>query len=316
MDYQESLTLQLHYYFSNKETHAMNAKVHNDCDKHFINALQLLNKYLDSPFEVIVFAKEEGGILDHYKIAIKDPLILIILTTLISSTTQQFFTSNFPPAINVTEQTKNKLTNLANIKELIRTGALTPEEFEYITSKDKDLRKLKSNFYKSAKKEKTITSIEIQAIDQNTNPVFEKKSICYNDFDNCILTEEQKKTDAIIDAKIYIVSPVLIRGRKDYWKGIFNDKPIEFRVSDKVFLNYVYNHVIKFSNGTFIICKMKVTTTTYSNDENDKISRNIIDVTEWGDDENMIHSVVKRKRRSDSNINNSNQGNNLFSGIN
>lgn len=229
---QESITLQLHYYFSNENSHSMNAKVHNDCDKQFIQAVQILNKYFDNPFEVIVFAKDEGGIKDIYQIIIKDALVLILLTALITSTTQQFVTSNFAPAINVTEETKNKLDNVDKIKELIKSGSLTEEEFDYITSNDKELRKLKSNFYKSAKKEKTITYIEVEAIKQDATPVFEKKSITYSEFDNCILTEEQEKSETEIDAKVYIVSPILIKGRKDLWKGIYNDDSIEFKISD------------------------------------------------------------------------------------
>ena len=75
MNNQESITLKLHYFFSNTYSHSMNARVHNDCDKQFIHAIQLLNKYFDNPFEVIVFAKDEGGIKDHYQIIIKDALV-------------------------------------------------------------------------------------------------------------------------------------------------------------------------------------------------------------------------------------------------
>ena len=128
---------------------SMNAKVHNDCDSQFVQAIQILNKYFDDAFDVIIFAKNLGGIKDfHSKIVIKDPLLLIILTALLTSSTQQFFTSNFTPSINVTGETKNKLDNIVKIKELIKSGSLTDEEFEYITSNDVEFRKLKSNFYK------------------------------------------------------------------------------------------------------------------------------------------------------------------------
>lgn len=296
----ESITLQLHYYFNLDDSHSMNARVHNECDRHFIHAVQLLNKYLDEPFEIIVFAKEEGGIKDLYKIIIKDPLMLIILTALITSTTQSFFESRFRPAINATEETKNKLENIEKIKELIKSSTLSEEEFDYVTSHDKELRRLKSQFYKSAIKEKQITKIEVEAKRKDDSPIFPNKTIDYSDFDKCILQEEQEITESEIDAKIYIVAPILTKGRKDHWKGTLNGESIEFRVTDKVFLENVYQHIIKFSNGTFINCKMLITTTTYIIDEKEKLSRNVFDVTAWGEDDTSVRKVTKRKKHSGS----------------
>lgn len=313
MENQESITLQLHYFFSNTDSHSMNARIHNECDKQFIQAIQLINKYLDDSFELEVLAKDEGGIKDLYKILIKNPLVLIILTALITSAANQFFISNYAPAINVTEETKNKLENIEKIKEIIKSGNLTDKEFDYIIENDRDLRKLKSNFFKSAKKEKTINLIEVEASKQDKTPIFEKKSISFADFDNCILTEEQEKKEIEIDAKIYIVSPILIRGRKDLWKGLSNDEPIEFRVSDKIFLENVYQHIIKFSNGTYINCKIRIVRTTSSIDEKEKISREVFDISSWGDDIANTRTLLKKKKKSSSNDSNNNEISSLFS---
>lgn len=300
MDNQDSITLHLHYFLNNKNLHSMNAKVHNECAKQFIQAIILLNKYLDEPIELEVFAKEEGGVKDLYKVIIKNPLILIVLTALITSAINQFFTSNFPVAINITDETKNKLENLLKIKEAIKTGLLTKEDFDYIVENDNDLKKLKSSFFKSAIKEKRINSIEIDAIKQDKTHIFKKIKINSSDFEACILPDEQKIIETEIDAKIHIVAPVLIRGRKDYWKGIYNGQSIEFRVSDKVFLENVYQHIIKFSNGTYINCNMKITKTTSTIDETEKISRNVFDVVSYGDDE-KFNTIYKKKTRENSN---------------
>ena len=309
-----SITLQLHYFLNDKDLHSMNARVHNECAKQFIQAIALLNKYLDEPIELEVFAKNEGGVKDLYKIIVKNPLLLIIITALITSAVNQFFTSNFSPAINHTEETKNRLENLLKIKEAIKSGTLSSEEFDYIAENDKDLKKIKSNFFRSAKKEKRIDSIEIDAIKQENQTVFEKVTINSVDFDNCILPTELKSTITEADAKIHIVAPVLIQGRKDFWKGIYNGVPIEFRVSDKVFLENVYQHIIKFSNGTYINCSMKVTKTTSTIDDSEKISINVFDIVSYGDDENF-RMVYKRKNRIETTSNNENLTPSLFAEI-
>lgn len=314
MDNQKSITLQLHYFLNDKNLHSMNAKVHNECAKQFIQSIALLNKYLDEPIELEVFAKDEGGVKDLYKIIIKNPLLLIIITALITSAVTQFFTSNFSPAINHTEETKNKLENLLKIKEAIKTGTLTSDEFDYIVENDKDLKKLKSNFFRSAKKEKRIDSIEIDAIKKENQTIFEKVTINSVDFDNCILPAELKSTVTEADAKIHIVAPVLIQGRKDFWKGIYNGIPIEFRVSDKVFLENVYQHIIKFSNGTYINCGMKITKTTSTIDDSEKISINVFDIVSYGDDENF-RTIYKRRNRLDTTSNDENTTLSLFAEI-
>lgn len=296
MSNQESILLQMHYHFKDENSHSMNAIIHNECEKQFIHALKLLNKYLDTVIIIKVIAKDEGGIKDIYEISIKNTLILIILTALITSSMQQFFTSNFRPAINVTEETKNKLDNLSKIKEMLKEGNLTSEEFDYIVENDKDLKKLKSNFFKSAKQEESITKIEFEDISPNSIPIFDKQTIEYSDFDKCIIIEEQEKNDSDIDAKIYIVAPVLVRGRKDHWKGIYEEESIDFKISDKDFLEKVYEHEIKFCNGTYINCKMKIIRTLNKNDNTEKINREIIDVENWGDEDGFRILSKKKKK--------------------
>ncbi|HBK82027.1 MAG TPA: hypothetical protein DDZ41_00250, partial [Flavobacterium sp.] len=133
--------------------------------------------------------------------------------------------------------------------------------FDYIASNDKDLRKQKSNFFKLAKKEAEITKIETTTItNSNIQPtiiIVERK-----DFDSFILTQTTEQTEETQDAKIYIVAPILIKGRRDAWKGIFENNNIDFKVADKEFLAQVWNKQINFQNGTFINCELKTTTST------------------------------------------------------
>lgn len=294
MENQDFIELELHYFFEDITSHSMNAKIHNECDKYFINTLVHLNKYLDIPFEVEVLAKEEGGVRSIYKICIKNPLVLIVLTALVTSSIQQFFTSNFAPAINISEGVKNKLDNVEKIKERIKSGNMTEQEFDYIAENDTDLKKLKSSFFKTASQDKKIRAIEVGAVKQNKEPVFNKIKVESSDFKKYILEDTQDVNEINVDAKIYIVAPILTKGRKDLWKGIYDNQPIEFRVSDKVFLENVYQHIIKFSAGTYINCTMNLKITSSSIDDKEKTSRCVTDVITWGDEENT-KTIYKKK---------------------
>jgi len=197
----------------------------------------------------------------------------------------------------ITTETKNKIENISQIKELIKGGILSEEEFEYIAENDKSLKRLKSNFFKIAKQEKTVKEIEAQGFRADNTPLFEPKKIARIEFDQCILpetaeTETDTKEEQI---KIYIVAPVLIKGRKDNWKGMMDDVSIDFKMNDKDFLDKVHRHEIKFSNGTFINCVLKTTKTTKYPEEKTNIAHEIIEVLSWGEEENI--KILKRKRK-------------------
>jgi hypothetical protein len=294
MESQQFIELQLHYiFFKEADSQSMNAMIFNECEKHFIQAIEVLNKYLDFTIEVEVFARRDGSLESLYKIIIEDPIVIIIITSLITT----FFASRFPQAIHPSEEIKNRLENIQQIKELIKSGELTEEMFDYVVPKDKDLKKLKSKFFKSAKKEKKLERIEIvNSKSINDKPMFEKKEIIYTEFENCILKDEFEKDVIEVDAKIYIVAPILIKGISACWRGIFNDESIEFRITDKNFLEEVYGHIHQFSNGTYINGKMKIIKTLNLSDNKLKTYREVFDVINCGDD-NFVRSINKRKRK-------------------
>jgi len=79
-------------------------------------------------------------------------------------------------------------------------------------------------------------------------------------------------------------------------EGYLNNQPIDFKVSDKDFLEQVYNHEIKFGNGSFINCLMKTINTLKNEVSQPMITHEIINVINYGEDNNIVH-VIKRKNK-------------------
>jgi hypothetical protein len=152
-----SLDLKIHFYFDDDSVHAMNAEIFNNCQRQFINAIRKIDRFIDESLLIEVTAREEGGLIDNIKIIFKHPITLAIITAF----TLSFFEAQFRPKLSITEETKNKLENILTIKEAIVSGTITEDEFEYIAGNDSELKKLKSNFFKTAKKEETLTRIEV-----------------------------------------------------------------------------------------------------------------------------------------------------------
>jgi hypothetical protein len=291
-----SIDLKIHFYFEDDNIHAMNADIFNNCQRQFINTLKKADKYFDEPLLIEVTAREEGGLIDIIKIIAENPLALVIIPVFISV----FFTPQFPQKLPITEETKNKLENVIAIKDAIISGTITEEEFEYIASNDKELKRLRSNFFQAAKKEETLKAIEI---DTSTivedHFLFDKITVPYDQFDFFILPneeeEDKKNTETDNEARIVIIAPVLVKGINANWKGYYGGMPINFKITDKKFLKQIYSHDIKFGNGTYIICKLLTTTIQKVETGKELVAREVIEVNYFGDDGNFIKPIKHRK---------------------
>jgi len=293
-----TLTIQLRYCFEDENLHSMNAEVFNECEKQFIKAIKSTEKYFEDTLQVKIKPREDGSLIDVFTIAINNPAIVATFTTLITIFATKFFDFKFSSAKHKTDETSIKLDNLQAIKEQIKTGNLTEEDFGYIASSDKELRKLKSIFFKKVKQEPDITKVEAKTIpDTNSQPII--IIVERQEFDHFIIPETTEKEEDTQPAKIYIVSPILVQGKKSpAWRGIFNDEPIDFRLTDKEFLQQVYGKVVKFSNGTFINCDLKTTITTNIETDETKISREVTIVNNYGEDDNQIKKITHRQKKS------------------
>jgi hypothetical protein len=291
-----ALTIQLRYCFEDENLHSMNAEVFNECERQFIKAIKSTEKYFEDTLQVKIEPREKGSLIDVFTIAINNPAIVTTFTALITIFATKFFDFKFSSAKHKTDETSIKLGNLQVIKEQIKAGNLTEEDFDYIASNDKELRKLKSIFFKKVKQEPDITKIEAKTIpDTNSQPII--IIVERQEFDHFIIPETTEKEEDMQQAKIYIVSPILVQGKKSpAWRGIFNGEPIDFRLTDKEFLQQVYGKMVKFSNGTFINCNLKTTIATNIETDETKMSREVTMVNNYGEDDNQIRKITHRQK--------------------
>jgi hypothetical protein len=290
-----ALTIQLRYCFEDENLHSMNAEVFNDCECQFIKVIKSTEKYFEDTLQVKIKPRKEGSLIDIFTVAINNPEIRASAIALITIFVTKFFDAKFSTVKHKTDETIKKLENLQTIKEQIKAGTLTEDDFDYIASNDKDLRKQKSIFFKSAKKEAEITKIETTtSTNTNEQPIIiivERK-----DFDSFILSQTTEQTEETQDAKIYIVTPILIKGRRDAWKGIFEDNSIDFKIADKEFLAQLWNKQINFQNGTYINCELKTTTSTNIESEETKISREAENVANYRKDNQPVKTITHRRK--------------------
>ena len=145
----DEVLLQLHFHLWNKQTHSMDAVVYNDCERNFISAIKKAQEYFDLEFDIDVLAKEEGGVIGDYILRIRRSSTAKALLIAFSSA---FFGYMFCLKPSKEKEILDKIT----IMDKIKIGNYTQEEFNYIAEGDLALEKLKSNFFKSASKEKKV----------------------------------------------------------------------------------------------------------------------------------------------------------------
>lgn len=296
---EELIVLQLHYYLKGENNHSMDASIHNECERYFVQGILSLNKYVNGALSVEIYATEElGGIKNKYKVFVNGAIIGLGAFASIAQLLSYFGVYFTNPNPNNPTETLTRIEVVEKIKSKMDSEEpFTAEEFDYIASNDKDLRKLKSEYFKTAIKDETIESIEVDEIESNTNTPKPLGRINYNDFQKCVLPKEEDIDSNEIDTIIYIIAPVLIKGRGNSWRGICDGTSIDFKVTDKEFLENVYNHNISFSNGTYIRCKMRITQKVNLQDQSVKITRDVFEVYEVNDDENLVsHKIVHKKK--------------------
>ena len=295
----ELIVLQLHYYLKGENNHSMDASIHNECERYFVQGILSLNKYVNGVLSVEIYATEElGGIKNKYKVLINGTIIGLGALASIAQLLSYFGVHFTNPNPDNPSETLTRIEVVERIKSKMDSNdPFTEEEFDYIASNDKDLRKLKSEYFKTAIKDKTIESIEVNEVDSNSDAPKPLGRINHSDFQKCVLPKEEDTDSNEVDTIIYIVAPVLVKGRGNSWRGICDGSPIDFKVTDKEFLDNVYNHIISFSNGTYIRCKMRITQKVNLQDNTIKISRNVFEVYEVNDDENMtLHKIIHKKK--------------------
>jgi len=300
-----AITISIRYCFGDDAVHSMNAEIFNECERQFIQAIKGVQKYLEDTFSINIKAREDGSIADIITIVLDNLDIKPFYTTiqtLLTVFVVKFFDSKFSSAIPKIDETSKKIENIQEIRKGIKNNTFTESDFDYIASDDKELRKHKSNFFKAAKKEPKISKLEMKTTSNLAiQPII--MVVDKNEFDRFIIPETTETIEDTLQAKIYIVAPILVKGRKDSWKGIYENNSIDFNICDDDFLEQVWDQSIEFRNGTFINCELKIVKTINIETEETKISRKVIKIMNYGNDDKQIKKIThkKKQQKEDSN---------------
>ena len=288
----KELELHLHYILQQEGIHQMDAKIHNECERHFLLALDALKAYTGD-FHVEVKVPTEGGVVDELIIKFFDPSITDFLKMIFAA----FLTYYFTKRGNKREDILKGIEIIEKIKE----KNLTKEEALAIVAHDKNLRKIVSNYYQTAEKEPQVISIETSSNEVGMPEESEVKRIERKDFQTHVFeTDTTEETQTIEGTTIGVFSPILQKGHGKTWNGIYSGKTISFKIEDKEFLEQVYNNEVKFGAATTIKCTLQIKRKQTRTEDDPKVKEDfeytVKDVLTWADDEHF-QSETKRYKK-------------------
>lgn len=233
---------QIHYYFID-DSHSMNALVRNKAEKDFLEAISNIAELLEiNSLSIDTEAYNEGGLKENLLIT-GFVATIGFLSPSINNLISYYFTNEH---IFKEEQIKNLKLD-SKLKEIE-----IEEKLSKINENKTVIRNV-SNFYTKVNGYEKIREIGFFNFTTKQEIKIEKKY--FKDF----ILEDKTTIEVDEVAEISIISPVLNMGTYK-WKGLYKGDEISFSMGDTKFKTDVLNKKYKFSNGSFILCILQITT--------------------------------------------------------
>ncbi|MCW8965781.1 MAG: hypothetical protein OQK82_03710 [Candidatus Pacearchaeota archaeon] len=256
--------LELHYFFVD-DSHSMDAVVRNECEKELLALFHECSIILGIDFKVESEAFSEGGLKEVWKFFGTNQVatLLVILTIILS---------RYPPTDEAKEIAEQQLRELQteetrlNIKKIrLQLKQLEQENIDVATveqitqevARSSKVIVRRSNFYEKLTKYKKVKSLSYTQLNYENEPITEERIVLQDDFPRFVMHSRVLKPEIIDNAEIEIIAPVLVEGNYK-WKGIYENEPITFSMTDASFRHQVLSKEVSFQNGARIICVLEM----------------------------------------------------------
>lgn len=288
---------ELHYELADEKCHIMNAEVESASTVTFLKAVNYISHAIGVRLNIETTSLEKGSLIRYFRIVIEEKdehgWLLCLIMTLMKCSLFEKNTEHF----NMIIDSLNELDK-EHLGSILRQKNITENKLKSIPS-DYALIRHKANFFKRISSDKGIKSVTITL---GNDFIFDKNKgdkISNKDFKQYII-ELAPEEIIINDAVIYIVSPVLIKGQNNKWRGIFDGDSITFDLRSNEFKVKSQNGDIDFRSGSNIVCTLKYKKTIDEEGKEHKTDYRVTFVSKHGVDGNYEETLEgKRKRIED-----------------
>lgn len=282
-------TLQTHFYFSDESVHSIKLDTFLTCERSLRNSVQHIAKTLGVKVEVEILALKEGGVVSDLAISVKEsPIASSIITGVVSGVIGgiivHMYTSdpeqaNMQKALSAIELAKHVDNGNVTLEQIVQSvEELNPQKL-CVFKEMAVLQKQCSVFYEALDDDGSVEKVSIsKAI--NRAPIEEDKhTVSKPEFGNYIRKEEKiERTEKF--EEIEIIAPVIKKSNYK-WRGIYDDRYINFGLLDKDFKSDVYQSLYSFETGSRLYAELRVRSIVDDEGELKDVEYDVIKVYEY-----------------------------------
>lgn len=287
----------IHYELYDPSTHIMNAKVEAESSLQYIKAMNYISKVLCVENELQTGALSQGSVIKVFWLAInkgKDTKWIRYIITIIFRSL--FFEKKI---IRLDDFTKSLDSDNANkVQDVLTKMAIDAKMVDRLNS-HLHIKKARSEYFKQLSSDKGIKAIGIKHNDFVNLDMMDIR-IESSKFANYIETFEPE-TKIVEHAQVFIISPVIVKGKTIKWNGNYEGLDIKFEMMSNQFKSEAQNAEIDFRTGFYLDCLLQFDETV---DEDEKAIRNnfkVLEVYGHGYDDNFIETPAGKKKRIEDN---------------
>lgn len=243
----------IHYGLEDDGCYSIDAETENQGTLVFLKSANYVSNVLHSKIHIKTTSLGKGSVIRYFQLELKDynvnnNIILSIITYLLQ---QCLFKKR---SVDIDQLIKVFGKDEKNLSEIFQREHISENIIKNL-SNDGFLSRQRNTFYDSVFKEKDIEYIDFSRGKDFAKDESDKVTVQRSDFNSFIKTVKPE-TREIKDAKIYIISPILLKV-DNKWKGLYNGEIIAFKVLSGEFKVKSQNGSYKFSTGFNIICNLR-----------------------------------------------------------
>ena len=291
----EDDSLMVHFELQDNSAHAMSARVEAESSLCYIKALNYVSKVLGVNSDLQTGSLKQGSVVKIFWFSLDEgketKWIRYILILIFRSL---FFEKKNVRMEDLTDRLSRQDEEGVNaaIKKLNIDSKLLERLNSHLY-----FRKARTEYFRQLSACKEITAVGIKHNDfhnlENVDLRIESSL-----FSSYIETFEPE-TRVVDHAMVYIISPVIVKGKSIKWKGNYEGKDIKFEIMAGQFKTEAQNAEIDFRTGFYIDCKLQFEE-TFDEEENPVHNEyKVIVVYGHGYDDNYTETLEGKKKRID-----------------
>ena len=289
----EDDSLMIHYELQDNSTHVMNARVEAESSLCYIKALNYVSKVIGINNDLQTGSLKQGSVVKIFWFVLDEGnetqwiryVLILIFRRL-------FFEKKIIRMEDLTQGLSNQEAD--GVNTVIQKFKIDEKMLERLNS-HLHFRKARTEYFKQLSTCKEIKAVDIKHndFDNLSKMDFRVESSSFDSYIETFVPE----TKIVDHAKVYIVSPVIVKGKSIKWKGNYEGNDINFEMMAGQFKTEAQNAEVDFRTGSYIDCKL-LFDETFDEDENPvRYSYKVLVVYGHGYDDNYTETLEGKKKK-------------------